>query len=469
MSQRNSKYTRSAVGAELFEEIRTTGRLITSTDEPEGKEFQTWFKPSTNEFYEHDGTGWVLKGTVSTPIELLSINDLNDVLITEPVSNNEVLRFNGTTVEWENKINDRLQDATGIHDLLTPATTGPDTIALVSDLTGQELNDLTDVNITTPAFAEVLRYNTTTSKWENETNNVMINQGGTQPIYTPATTSPETFALRSDNIYNKVEVSVVQTFKTLVANLQAGSFVDGVSVGINDIVLIAGQDGSNPAFPLIENGPYLVNATAPPTRLAVGAPASAFEYVADKGVANAGSCWQSEQETSKSIYGSDDITFGRRDVATRYYGGLYINTTFAGTTNATPNTFDQFLGWTNSATTTPPIVANPALDKIIIDLTNDTTHTFSISYNISWSKGGGGVEDYVWAIFKNVNASGDVEMTMSKSVRQHSNNDIGGVSGEAYLQVLGGDTVDITLKVASNVASSSYSAVSGMLRIEQLN
>jgi hypothetical protein len=384
------------------------------------------------------------------------------------VSNNEVLRFNGTTVEWENKINDRLQDATGIYDLLTPATTGPDTIALISDITGQELNDLTDVNITTPAFAEVLRYNSGTSKWENETNNAMVNQGGNQPIYTPATTSAETFALRSDNIYNKVEVTVVQTFKTLVANLQAGSVIDSIPVGVGNVVLIAGQDGSNPAFPLIENGPYLVNATAPPTRLAVGEPASAFEYVADKGVANAGTCWQSEQETSKSIYGSDDITFGRRDVARRYYGGLYINTTYAGTTNATPNTFDKFLGWTNSATTTPPLIANPALDKIIIDLTNDVTHTFSISYNISWSKGAG-IEDYVWCLFKNVNASGDVEMTMSKSVRRHETNDIGGASGEAYLQVQGGDTVDIVLKVASDVASSSYSAVSGMMRLEQLN
>lgn len=93
-----------------------------------------WLETDTNTLYRYDGTSWVVA---------LDVAGLDDVSVTTP-SNGDFLKYNAGT--WEN---------------------GALVLADISDFSDIELNDNTDVNITTPTADQVLAYNDVSGDWEN--------------------------------------------------------------------------------------------------------------------------------------------------------------------------------------------------------------------------------------------------------------------------------------------------------------
>jgi hypothetical protein len=76
---------------------------------------------------------WVNSTDTNTNTD--NLNDLTDTLLTIPLGNNEVLKYNSSSSKWENG--------------------------------NLNLNNINDVNITSLQNGEVLKYNSSTSKWEN--------------------------------------------------------------------------------------------------------------------------------------------------------------------------------------------------------------------------------------------------------------------------------------------------------------
>jgi len=111
-----------------------------------------------------------------------AINDLTDVVITT-AANGEVLTFNGTN--WVNQpagagsdvlvkvsandttsgyLNGKLVAGTGV-SLVENNDAGNETLSINAD--GLVINDLTDVNTTTPGDGDVIFYNDTAGEWQN--------------------------------------------------------------------------------------------------------------------------------------------------------------------------------------------------------------------------------------------------------------------------------------------------------------
>jgi len=116
-----------------------------------------------------------------------NIPELTDVELTN-LANGEILKYNTTTGKWENQPDnvggtaslDNLTDT----NITTPITNGSSLIyntsngkwenVVVIDSNTDNLVDLTDTNISSVANNEILKYNSTSSKWEN--NNLLINE-----------------------------------------------------------------------------------------------------------------------------------------------------------------------------------------------------------------------------------------------------------------------------------------------------
>lgn len=98
-----------------------------------------------------------------SPVTPATLASLQDVRLSS-ISNDQILRYNSTDSKWENEdfptipaaqVNSDWNAASGVAEILNKPTI-PD-----------DLNDMTDVDITTPADGDYLVYNGTTEKWEN--------------------------------------------------------------------------------------------------------------------------------------------------------------------------------------------------------------------------------------------------------------------------------------------------------------
>ena len=113
-----------------------------------------------------------------------TIENITDVNITN-LQDNQILKYNSSTSKWQNEADGgggggiQLTDlsvgtegtASGDGDVSYNNSTGVFTYTppdLSSYLTSVSLNDLTDTTITSPANGQVLKYNSTTSRFENQ-------------------------------------------------------------------------------------------------------------------------------------------------------------------------------------------------------------------------------------------------------------------------------------------------------------
>ena len=127
-----------------------------------------------------------------------ALEDITDVNIESP-SNNQVLKYNSTTEQWENG---------------TPASS---------------LSTLSDTTISSPANKEILKYNSTSSKWENETNYVdliaTLTAGQTTVTFTNAAiTSTCRFDIYTEDVFLPVlDVVVDSTNHTITLTYEEQS------------------------------------------------------------------------------------------------------------------------------------------------------------------------------------------------------------------------------------------------------
>lgn len=98
-------------------------------------------------FHQYTPQGQDVQGSVN-------LNKLSDVTVLNP-QNNQVLKYNSTSLQWENVA------AGAIVDLA--------------------IDDLTDVTITSPLDTEILSYDAGTNTWRNVTNTATVTEvdGGT--------------------------------------------------------------------------------------------------------------------------------------------------------------------------------------------------------------------------------------------------------------------------------------------------
>ena len=109
-----------------------------------------------------------------------SIDDLNDVAVSSP-SDGQLLKYNATSTDWENwtpnyltaendpvfsamdtevELENQITDVGNIY-------TNNDGSLTDDDLSNNSINDLSDVVVSSPADTQVLKYNSTSGKWEN--------------------------------------------------------------------------------------------------------------------------------------------------------------------------------------------------------------------------------------------------------------------------------------------------------------
>jgi hypothetical protein len=141
--------------------------------------------PANGQVLKYNGTSWV--NGIDAIGDILTIDNLTDVVITGTPADGQVLKYDTATSKWINAA-DALGDSLTIDNLTDVVITGTPTNGQVlkydtatskwinaADAIGDSLSldNLTDVVITgTPADGQVLKYDIGTSKWVNGTDNV---------------------------------------------------------------------------------------------------------------------------------------------------------------------------------------------------------------------------------------------------------------------------------------------------------
>lgn len=119
------------------------------------------------------------------------LDDLSDVNITTP-SSGQVIKYNSTSQKWENSA-----ESGGTTVVPNPSGTATETLNTVQIGTSiydipsggggaTDLDDLTDVDISSPTNGQILQYNSTSQKWVNA-----VGGGGTTVIPNPGGTPEE--------------------------------------------------------------------------------------------------------------------------------------------------------------------------------------------------------------------------------------------------------------------------------------
>ena len=156
--------------------------------------------PANGQALIYDSTSQKWENT-NIPTPATDLDDLTDVDITTP-TDEQLLKYNSTSQKWENGTIANF--AGSAHGLVPPVQSGdsgylksdgswdePEGTTVVANPSGSgstdltklqveqtiyniptgadDLNDLTDVDITTPTDGQVLKYNSTSQKWENGT------------------------------------------------------------------------------------------------------------------------------------------------------------------------------------------------------------------------------------------------------------------------------------------------------------
>jgi hypothetical protein len=370
-----------------------------------------------------------------------------------------------------------LESLTQSYNLIIPDRATNGTMAFVEDLP--------PITITSPTKDDILYWNTGSSSFINQTPNKLRDATDTHTLISPVQSSADVIVgeLTAQTLTNKtidkkdniilntndtVFVDRVKKQKIVVANIANGTFIDGSTVSTGDIVLIIGQDDSNPAFPSTENGVWQVNISAPPTRLDTGLMSSSQIYICQGGQEFKDTILRCNKETGSDIAGTDSLFFTRIDKPERLYGGLWQNGgSYSITLNAIANTYDKILPFTAGGPNQSSVSVNTATDTITI--TPDNTRIVELEYNMSWNSTTGGNKVYKLGVFSSTDGGAFTECVPSVSYRQLPNNDVGVTTGSCRLICNGGSTYVFDLRVSCDVASANFTSVSGHLHISEVS
>lgn len=165
--------------------------------------------PLVGQVLKYNGTLWT---NADDETGGLNLNDLTDVTLTNKV-NNQLLRYDGATQQWYNWTPNYLTSETshadvlvdadftstglmrrgnnaGVYSVITDNSTNWNTAyswgnhALAGYLTTiGSINNATDVTINAAANNQLLRYNGTTSQWENWSPNYLSSYTETDPVF----------------------------------------------------------------------------------------------------------------------------------------------------------------------------------------------------------------------------------------------------------------------------------------------
>jgi len=163
----------------------TTPSTVSSIDDLSDVDTTTT-SPSSGQVLKWDGSNWTPANDIDTTLSLgsASINQLGDVSISS-VSDGQVLTYDSSTSKWINSANSggiSLTDlsigtdgtASGSGSLAYNDSTGvftytpPDLTSYLTDITNENLEDLSNVTLTSPTNGQVLQYNGTA--WVNAAN-----------------------------------------------------------------------------------------------------------------------------------------------------------------------------------------------------------------------------------------------------------------------------------------------------------
>jgi hypothetical protein len=270
------------------------------------------------------------------------------------------------------------------------------------------------------------------------------------------------------SVNDTVHADRLKSQKIVVANIANGQFVDGAAMVTGEKLLITGQDDSNPAFPSTENGLYLINAVAPPTRLDTGYQSSQKYYIKSGNEWN-GTLWTCHEETGSDVSGINSLFFSRIDNKPNLWGRMYQNGgTVSLTTNVVANTYDKLLLFNaGSSVGSQEVAVNTATD--IITLAPDRLTTFIIKYWCSWDSTTSGGKTYDFSIFTNLNGGGAVQCISSLSRRGLPNNDEGEISGSCIINVNSGDSLEVDLRASCTQVSANITSYSAHVTVTQIS
>src|SRR6056300_1520399 len=163
----------------------TTPSTVSSIDDLSDVDTTTT-SPSSGQVLKWDGSNWTPANDIDTTLSLgsASINQLGDVSISS-VSDGQVLTYDSSTSKWINSANSggiSLTDlsigtdgtASGSGSLAYNDSTGvftytpPDLTSYLTDIANENLEDLSNVTLTSPTNGQVLQYNGTA--WVNAAN-----------------------------------------------------------------------------------------------------------------------------------------------------------------------------------------------------------------------------------------------------------------------------------------------------------
>ena len=154
-----------------------------------------------NKFLRDDGTWATASGSSS-------IDTLTDVDLTS-LANGQILKYNSTSQKWENANEVSYSDFAGSTHGLVPEVQTQSGKFLKDDGTwdnpasgSASLDGLTDVDLTSPSDGQVLTFNATSQKWENETPR---GGGGVQTFI--STSDPSSSIGSNGDLYFKVSSS----------------------------------------------------------------------------------------------------------------------------------------------------------------------------------------------------------------------------------------------------------------------
>ena len=422
------------------------------------------------------GTGNVLTYSNNSWINLpasggaVSMNDLTDVNAPTP-SENSVL--------YRNNSNEYVSTSAGttLGDVLTSQGAGLP-VTWVSARDNQNLGDHYNAFFSAYEKGQLISRNTANDTWEtvnigNEADLLGVSASGVVRWIDVRTRNEELLNKTIDrtnnnliNVFNQLLVNRVQRFKSVIANMVNGSYIDGSPVSTNDKVLIIGQDNSNPTFSKVGNGLYLVNAIAPPTRLDTGLNSSTQQYYCDGGSQYAESLWRCKQALGSDVCEVDELDFIRLDVQSKLYGSIYQSLPYSLTLPAIANTYAQFRAVTTGGPTSGDVTQD-TLNRVITVPIRATT-TYEISFNVSWNSTSMGNKSYTFAVHWD-DGGGIQECVASKSSRALPTNDLGITSGSCLHIVNAGTSVTFSLQVKSDTASVNLTSVSGHFRVKEIS
>ena len=182
-------------------------------------------------------------GTLNAQAAPTDIESLSDVSVSS-LSNGQILKYNSTTQKWENAADTGGADAVEITWAAYQALTAeqkadPTKVYYVTDYptpSGIDLDDINDVDITTPSDGDVLEYDGTEEKWVNGQLATVAKTGAYSDLSETPTIPTKTSDIINDSGYITEEDTEVESLSDTTPYLYRQSPAIGNRVMENAIV-----------------------------------------------------------------------------------------------------------------------------------------------------------------------------------------------------------------------------------------